>query len=162
MVEKTSGRRGSEHWKTSGHTHFRIQPLFSKRMPWQVSSVLLPSFLVHPGVIVERPYPLHRQFFSVKMSMSHDPFDSLHKSVHFGVPMGALALSVKSLTSTIPGTSLIPAETILGLDRISDILEVLKIAGAMRPMCLNCQHLRSLSGGFIDDYAIRLSGPQWS
>lgn len=82
----------------------------------------------------------------------------MYKMILSGVPLGTLALSVKAMTSPIPGTSTIPVEVIPNLHHLNDIIEVLRTSGAMRPMCLNCQYLSSIVSARIDDYAHRLSG----
>lgn len=73
------------------------------------------------------------------------------------VPMGTLALGVKAMTSPIPGTSIVPVEVISNLHHLSDIIEILRISGALRPMCLNCQYLNHVALGHIEDYAHRFS-----
>lgn len=77
--------------------------------------------------------------------------------IHDGVPLGTLALSVKAMTSAIPGTNLVPVEVIPRLHHINDIIEILRISGAMRSMCLNCQYLRNVASGRVEDYAHRFS-----
>ncbi|KIY47491.1 hypothetical protein FISHEDRAFT_59610 [Fistulina hepatica ATCC 64428] len=82
---------------------------------------------------------------------------SMHRTMKAGVPMGTLALSVKAMTSKIAGTNIVPAQAIQQLTRLSDIVEVFRTSGALRPMCLNCQYL---SSGRIEDYAYKLAGSQ--
>ncbi len=54
------------------------------------------------------------------------------------------------MTSMIPGTNIVPVQVIPHLNHMSDIVEVLRVSGSLRPMCLNCQHLAK---GRVDDYA---------
>ncbi|KAK0236796.1 hypothetical protein EDD85DRAFT_587691 [Armillaria nabsnona] len=77
-------------------------------------------------------------------------FASLFETIHKASPLATLALSVKSMTSMIPGTNIVPVQVIPHLNRMSDIIEVLRVSGSLRPMCLNCQHLAK---GRVDDYA---------
>ncbi|KAL1708236.1 hypothetical protein EV121DRAFT_197536, partial [Schizophyllum commune] len=80
-------------------------------------------------------------------------FASMYKSMQSRVPLGTLALSVKTMTSSMPGVGVTPAETIMKLHRLQDIVEVLRVSGALRPMCLNCQHLSDSVGARLEDYA---------
>lgn len=77
-------------------------------------------------------------------------FASLFETIHSASPLATLALSVKSMTCMIPGTNIVPVQVIPHLNRFSDIVEVLRVSGSLRPMCLNCQHL---ARGRIKDYA---------
>lgn len=77
-------------------------------------------------------------------------FASLFETIHNASPLATLALSVKSMTSTIPGTNVVPVQVIPYLNRLSDIVEVLQVSGSLRPMCLNCQYLAK---GRVNDYA---------
>ncbi|KAJ3727287.1 hypothetical protein DFJ43DRAFT_1086004 [Lentinula guzmanii] len=84
-------------------------------------------------------------------------FPSMHQSITSGHPLGTLALSVKAMNCVIPGTNTIPVQTIPFLTSITDIIELLKVAGALRPMCLNCLYLRNNARGCIQDYATKYS-----
>ncbi|KAE9387036.1 hypothetical protein BT96DRAFT_968273 [Gymnopus androsaceus JB14] len=84
-------------------------------------------------------------------------FPSMHQSISLGRPLGTLALSVKAMTCVIPGTDTIPVCAIPALTSLTDIVEILKVAGAMRPMCLNCLYLRNTAGGSIQDHAVKFS-----
>lgn len=97
--------------------------------------------------------------FSLSSSSVLISSHSMHKSLHTGIPLGTLALSVKAMNTVVPGTSVIPVDAIPNLHHIEDIVEVLRISGAMRPMCLNCLHMRDMTGASIDDYAVRLAAP---
>ncbi|KAK0463098.1 uncharacterized protein EV420DRAFT_1265093, partial [Desarmillaria tabescens] len=77
-------------------------------------------------------------------------FASLFEAIHNASPLATLALSVKSMNSMIPGTNIVPVQVIPHLNRMCDIVEVLRVSGSLRPMCLNCQHLAK---GRVDDYA---------
>ena len=79
----------------------------------------------------------------------------MHRSLHSRIPLGTLALGVKAMTSPIAGTvsSLSPVDAILNLDRMEDIIEVLRVSGSLRPMCLNCQYLTKSADAKIEDYA---------
>lgn len=77
--------------------------------------------------------------------------------IHAGVSMGTLALGVKAMTSAIPGTNTIPVQVIPNLHHMSDIIEVLQISGALRPMCLNCRYLSNVASGRVVDFAHRFS-----
>ncbi|KAL0065475.1 hypothetical protein AAF712_007539 [Marasmius tenuissimus] len=87
-------------------------------------------------------------------------FPSLYKTIHMGQSIKTLALSVKPMTSSIPGTATIPVYAIEDLANLNDMVEVLRVSGAMRPMCLNCSYLMSIAGGRIEDYAVTFSGPR--
>ncbi|KAL1738327.1 hypothetical protein HDZ31DRAFT_78452 [Schizophyllum fasciatum] len=80
-------------------------------------------------------------------------FASMHKTMQSRVPLGTLALSVKSMTSPMPGVSTTPVEAIFQLQRLQDMVEVLLASGALRPMCLNCQHLSDSVSARIEDFA---------
>ncbi|THV02661.1 hypothetical protein K435DRAFT_749058 [Dendrothele bispora CBS 962.96] len=84
-------------------------------------------------------------------------FPSLYKSMHTGRPLGTLALSVKAMTTAIPGTSTIPVYAMQSLTHFSDIIELLRVSGSMRTMCLNCLYLRDGAGAKVEDYAARFS-----
>ncbi|KAJ4481129.1 hypothetical protein J3R30DRAFT_3464529 [Lentinula aciculospora] len=84
-------------------------------------------------------------------------FPSMHHSITSGRPLSTLALSVKAMTCVIPGTDTIPVYTIPLLTNLTDVVEVLKVAGALRPMCLNCIYLRNTARGCIQDLAITFS-----
>jgi hypothetical protein len=81
----------------------------------------------------------------------------MFKRIHQGQPLGTLALGVKPMNSVIPGTTTIPVYAVQGLTNLKDIVQVLRISGAMRPMCLNCVYLANGAGGAIEDYAVTLA-----
>ncbi|KAK7443575.1 hypothetical protein VKT23_015747 [Stygiomarasmius scandens] len=80
-------------------------------------------------------------------------FPSLYKSMHTARPLGTLALSVKAMTTAIPGTSTVPVYAIQSLTQLGDIVELLRVSGSMRPMCLNCLYLRDGAGAKVEDFA---------
>ncbi|KAG7087630.1 hypothetical protein E1B28_013578 [Marasmius oreades] len=86
-------------------------------------------------------------------------FASLYKTIHMGHSIGTLALAVKPMTSFIPGTATVPVQTIETLWHLNDVVEVLRVAGAMRPMCLNCLYLMNSAGGNAEDYAVTFCAP---
>ncbi|KAJ3879271.1 hypothetical protein F5051DRAFT_403317 [Lentinula edodes] len=84
-------------------------------------------------------------------------FPSMHKSITLGRPLGTLALNVKAMTCVIPGTNIVPVYAMPLLTSLADMVEILKISGALRPMCLNCLYLRNTAGGCIQDHAVKFS-----
>ncbi|KAJ3715729.1 hypothetical protein C8R42DRAFT_212935 [Lentinula raphanica] len=82
-------------------------------------------------------------------------FPSMHQSITSGRPLGTLALSVKAMNCVIPGTDITPVYAMPFLISITDVIDMLKVAGALRPMCLNCLYLRNNAGGCINDHAIK-------
>lgn len=81
----------------------------------------------------------------------------MHKSITLGRPLGTLALNVKAMTCVIPGTNIVPVYAMPLLTSLADMVEILKISGALRPMCLNCLYLRNTAGGCIQDHAVKFS-----
>ncbi|KAL0577612.1 hypothetical protein V5O48_004373 [Marasmius crinis-equi] len=89
-------------------------------------------------------------------------FSSLYKTIRTGHAIGTLALAVKPMTSIITGTDTIPVYAVENLVKLNDIVEVLRVAGAMRPMCLNCLYLINSAGGKLEDYAVTFAGSHGS
>ncbi|KAF5392196.1 hypothetical protein D9757_001522 [Collybiopsis confluens] len=87
-------------------------------------------------------------------------FPSMHKSLILGNPLGTLALSVKAMTSVIPGTNTIPVQAIPLLTNLESVLELLNVAGAMRSMCLNCLYVRNMVGNSVCDHAVAFSSAE--
>ncbi|KZV92782.1 hypothetical protein EXIGLDRAFT_836212 [Exidia glandulosa HHB12029] len=87
-------------------------------------------------------------------------FASMYKTMQGGASMGALALSVKSMTTPMHEAGHQPVDVIETLHRLVDIVEVLRVGGAMRPMCLNCQHLAHCVSAHVDDYASLFASPR--
>lgn len=84
-------------------------------------------------------------------------FASMHRKLQSGTSMGTLALGVKAMTSRIPGTDLIPTQVIPKLQNVGDVVQILRISGALRPMCLNCQYLNATALGRTVDFARKFS-----
>ncbi|KAJ7581337.1 hypothetical protein C8J56DRAFT_262664 [Mycena floridula] len=96
-------------------------------------------------------------------------FASMHRHIKARVPMGTLALGVKAMTSIVPGTDVVPVEAVEALANRnhtssstqalfnSDIIEILRVSGALRPMCLNCRWLMQVAKGNIVDYGAELA-----
>ncbi|ESK96754.1 hypothetical protein Moror_6684 [Moniliophthora roreri MCA 2997] len=85
-------------------------------------------------------------------------FASMFKTMHRGQPLGTLALGVKPMNSIVPGTNMIPVYAIQELTNLKDIVQVLRVSGAMRSMCLNCVYLTK--GATIEDYAVTFAKPE--
>ncbi|KAF9264532.1 hypothetical protein L218DRAFT_900332 [Marasmius fiardii PR-910] len=86
-------------------------------------------------------------------------FASLYKSIHMGDRIGTLALAVKPMTCIIPGSRTVPVYSMETLEHLNDMVELLRVAGAMRPMCLNCVYLMDDAGGKAEDYAVTFCAP---
>ncbi|KAJ7170249.1 hypothetical protein C8R43DRAFT_1152839 [Mycena crocata] len=78
------------------------------------------------------------------------------KHVAAGTPLSTLALNVAAMNAVDPSTGLSACDIILtdpgGLS-LREIVGILVRAGALRPMCKNCEHLRDSMGADIVDCA---------
>ncbi|TRM64669.1 hypothetical protein BD626DRAFT_428986 [Schizophyllum amplum] len=133
-----------------------------RRMRVHVLSKIWPSIFDNPTPVqkahaeagVSYAYPTEELFGTPWGHCGESiTFASMYTTMQAHVPLGTLALSVKTMTSTIPGVGVSPAEAIMHLHRLQDVVEVLRAAGAMRPMCLNCQHLADSVSARVEDYA---------
>ncbi|KAJ7204796.1 hypothetical protein GGX14DRAFT_646337 [Mycena pura] len=78
------------------------------------------------------------------------------KLVASGAPLGTLAFNVASMNAVDPAIGLSACDIILenaGKLTLQKIFEVLTRAGAFRPMCKNCEHLRDAVAANIVDCA---------
>ncbi|KAJ7689441.1 hypothetical protein B0H17DRAFT_1202332 [Mycena rosella] len=75
------------------------------------------------------------------------------KLVASGAPLRTLALNVVAMNAADPFTGLSACDIILASTSLREMVGALVRAGAFRPMCKNCEHLRDSIGADIMDCA---------